>query len=741
MPIGPSGKCPEEAFTGRKVSVNHVRTFGCIAYADIPKENRGKFEPTTRKTIFIGYLPTSKQYKLYDPVTKDIIVSIAPKFVKDEFWSWPDEPKEPGVDVDVLDPMELVDFDLNDLLGTPADEADSPAAEPGENQPQEQPREAAADVVRPQDEAGDDLRPQGAREEEVTDEDTIVVDTGSPVDVRNDPQEGGAPQSEGAQAPQRRSGRERRPKRIFEQALAAQDRPAIPTSYEEAVNDPIYGPYWKDSIEDELLKLQALDTWEFADLPDGKRPVGSKWVFTVKYTPTGLLDRFKARLVAQGFSQVPGDDFTETFSPTVRFESLRTLLAIGTYLDWEIHQTDVVSAYPRSVLHANVYMRPPKGMQAPPKKVLRVKKSLYGLKQSGREWYLEACKGLEELDLYPIFADACIFVRKDQRLIVGLYVDDMVILAEDLEAVQSFKAGIAKRWEIKDLGEVKKILGLEITRDRANRTIKITQTAYADELIEEYGLTDAREARTPPASLELLEPTSEKDPLANIDQYGRVVGELMFLMRGSRPDTCFVVTRLSRYTSKPAQRHWNCAMQMLRYVKGTRKYGISFSANGKGERIEGYVDSDYAGDRTDRRSTYGSVFMLFGGPLSWSSRKQRSVSTSTTEAEYVALCQGSKEAIWFRDLFKELGFTQFLGDSREVQMYSDNQGCIALAENPENHARSKHIDVQYHYTRQLVEYGKIKLDYCPTEDMLADVLTKPLGFRAFHACIQRLVGP
>ncbi len=158
-------------------------------------------------------------------------------------------------------------------------------------------------------------------------------------------------------------------------------------------------------------------------------------MFTVKYTPTGLLDRFKARLVAQGFSQVPGDDFTETFSPTVRFESLQTLLAIGASLDWEIHQTDVVSAYPRSILHADVYMRPLRGMSAPPKKVLQVKKSLYRLKQSGREWYLEACKGLEELGLYFIFTDACIFVCNDQRLIVGLYVDDMVILADDIQVV------------------------------------------------------------------------------------------------------------------------------------------------------------------------------------------------------------------------------------------------------------------------------------------------------------------
>ena len=199
--------------------------------------------------------------------------------------------------------------------------------------------------------------------------------------------------------------------------------------------------------------------------------------------------------------------------------------------------------------------------------------------------------------------------------------------------------------------------------------------------------------------MDLLEPTSAKDKLASIDQYRRVIGKLLYLMRGSRPDICFAVSRLSRYVAKPAEKHWRGAMQVLKYVKGTRTFGISFSALEKGLKIEGYVDSDYAGDRTDRRSTYGSVFMLLGGPLAWYSRKQRSVSTSTTEAEYVALCYGSKEAVWFRELLKQLGFVQFLGGSKEVQIYSDNQGCIALAENPEDHARSKYINIQYHYTR------------------------------------------
>jgi len=236
-----------------------------------------------------------------------------------------------------------------------------------------------------------------------------------------------------------------------------------------------------------------------------------------------LLNRFKARLVAQGFSQVSGIDFEETFLSTVRLESLRTFLAIGACLDYEIHQTDVVSAYPRSVLHAEVFMRAPKGFEIPLGKCLRVLKSLYGLKQSGREWYLEAARGLSELGLEPTFADACVFVRKDKKLIVGLYVDNMVILADNLIIVQEFKGAIAKKWEIKDLGKVKKILGLEVTRNRQERSIRIAQVELTNKILNEYGLTDARPARTLVGSPKSIELTSVTDELTEVDRYQQVV--------------------------------------------------------------------------------------------------------------------------------------------------------------------------------------------------------------------------
>jgi hypothetical protein len=219
--------------------------------------------------------------------------------------------------------------------------------------------------------------------------------------------------------------------------------------------------------------------------------MGCKWVFIVKYTPIGLIDCYKARLVAQGFGQSLGDDYLETFSPTIRAESLRVLLAIGALEDLEIRQVDVVSAYPRAQLHATVYMRPPKALGAPEGTVLLLERPLYGLKQSGREWYIEACRGLKTLGFMPCFSDPSIFVTEDRSLIIGLYVDDMLVLGKDPQAVDAIIQGMKGIWEIKDIGDVDLILGLRVLRNRATGTLKINQTAYIQSIIDRFRLQDA----------------------------------------------------------------------------------------------------------------------------------------------------------------------------------------------------------------------------------------------------------
>ena len=513
-----------------------------------------------------------------------------------------------------------------------------------------------------------------------------------------------------------------------------------PKDYSSAIDHPEYSRQWRDAVTDELEKLFGLGTFEYTELPPGKETVDTKWVFTIKSTPTGLVDRFKARLVARGFSQRAGDDFWETFSPTVRYESVRMILAIACAEDLEVHQADVDTAYPRAELHAEVYVRKIDGITLPANKVLRVRKAFYGLKQAGREWYIEACNTLANLGLQPVFNDPSVFINTDKSLVVGLFVDDMIIAAKTLDAVEEFKKSFGSIHKIKDLGEIHRYLGLTITRDRAKRTLCISQESFTKKLADEYLSPGDYTCPTPVSNRENLTKAKLNEPRADIAQYQKAIGSLMYLQRGTRIDIAFIVCRLAQFCIDPTIRHWNALLRVLRYLKGTLSYCIMYGRYGRLEvRLCGFSDSDYAGDPEDRLSTYGHIFTLCRGPISWTSKKQRSVSTSTTEAEYVALCQAGKQAVWSRGLLRELGHTDLLESKFTVPISCDNEAAIRLAENPENHARSKHIDVQFHYIRQLVAYNYIRIEFCPSTHMVADVLTKPLSKRLFGNCIRELL--
>jgi hypothetical protein len=727
VPIGPNGVTPEEAYSGKKPYIGHLKAWGCLAYPYIPLEQRRKLQPTAGKACFIGYMPTSRQYKLYDPITKRIIVSTAPTFREDKRLQYNWDEELPGEVVTIFDPWEAPESD--------AIEPESPAAI-GAPEPEN---------VRA---TGPDLAVSGHAELEAEAPEESTIGDLPPVGTES-PEE-----PEIGAAEPRRSARARAPpERYIDQAMAAiagpvgLEQPKIPKTEAEALADPL----WKEAISEELTKLQALGTWEYAELPTGRKAVGCKWVFTVKYTPTGLIDRYKARLVAQGFSQLPGDDYLETFSPTIRAESLRTLLALGALEDLEIRQVDVVSAYPRAQLHATVYMKPPRALEAPEGSVLLLGRPLYGLKQSGREWYLEACRGLETLGFRPCFSDPSVFVTEDRSQIIGLYVDDMLIFGRSLQAVDATVQGIKALWEIKDLGDVSLILGLKIVRDRASKTLKINQTHYIQSLMERFRLQNANSIGLPVGDRNALVQGASSEPQADQALYQQAIGALMWLAKGSRPDIMYAVGQLSQHCNCPTIRHWNSALRVLRYLKGTEDYCVQYGpigpeGAGAGDlkspvspKLQGYCDADYAGDTVDRRSVTGHLFTMNRGPVSWTSTKQRCVATSTTESEYIALSEACKQGQWLRALLRELQRTKLLGEGLAMPIYSDNQACIALAKDPVAHSRTKHIDVRYHYIRELVVGGKTTVDYCPTADMTADILTKPLSLQGFQRCRQKLL--
>jgi hypothetical protein len=375
-------------------------------------------------------------------------------------------------------------------------------------------------------------------------------------------------------------------------------------------------------------------------------------------------------------------------------------------------------------------------------KVLLLKNSLYGLKQSGREWYIEACRGLKTLGFEPLFSEPSVFRNAETGQLIGLYVDDMVVMGHGLQAVQATINAIGKIWEIKDLGDTQVILGIRVQRNRAERTLSIDQSAYIQSLIEKYGLLEAKPIVVPVTDREALSKGRVEEALADQALYQSAIGSVGWVARGTRFDVDYVLNQLSRYCSEPTVRHWNAVIKVLRYLKGTINYKLHFGGKGPyGPKLQGFCDADYAGNADDRASCSGGLWLLNGGAIVWASNKQRSIALSTGESEYIAAAEAAKTGQWLRGLLRELQRTEYLGEHLSVPIYSDNTACIALAKDPVAHSRTKHIEVRYHYIRQLVAYGKTTLAYLPTENMLADILTKPLANTAFRRCIKGLLEP
>lgn len=680
------GTTPRERWDGKKPSLGHLRVFGCIAYPHIPQEKRDKLDSTASKGVLVGYAQTTKQYRIYNPAENTVRLSSSVRF---------DENKKGG---DVCD---------------------------GETYKVQQ--EAEEQVFELQESPEHPLSP-------ANDDDTL-----STIEVRPRPsgnidseeEEETRPSSQGTteedEVPHQRVTRHGRkirlPTRYNEgtsSALSAAYQPVdlpTPLTYEDATNgEQAY--QWNQAIQDHLQSLASNHTWSIIDKPKDVNLVSTKWVFKIKTLPNGQIDKYKARLCARGFSQQYGIDYFETFSPVVRMESLRVLLALAASHNLEVHQMDVVSAYLLGELEEDVYIDIPEGLSMPEGKVLKLQKGLPGLKQSGNIWNKRITNFFRGEGLEPIAADPSIFTNTSCAVIVALYVDDLIILSKSVGQIEALKTALSETFEMKDLGEARFLLGISINRDREQGTITINQHHYIHDLLREEDLTDNSGAAVPADGYKNLGPLEDDDPSTGIVHYQRLIGKLNWLVRGTRADIAYTVQKLSQHAHKPGIKHLAGAQQVLRYLKETATLGIQY----KGDlAITGYSDADFAAD-SSRKSVMGFIFIAGKGPVTWSSKIQRSVTTSTTEAEYHALAYAAKEAVWLQNLLGQLK----VQGNKSTLLYGDNNGSIALVQNPLFHAKTKHIDVSVHYTRELYKQGKIKLEYIPTSQMLADCLTKPL---------------
>lgn len=502
-----------------------------------------------------------------------------------------------------------------------------------------------------------------------------------------------------------------------------------PATMEEALQSED-AEQWQQAMDEEIASLLSNNTWTLEEVPAGVKPIPVKWVLKVKKDAKGNVERYKARLVAKGFKQREGIDFEEVFAPVSKYATLRALLATTAALDLELHQLDIKTAFLNGYLQEDVYIQQPPGYETGgDNTACHLHRALYGLRQAPRAWHLRLKEELERHGFRPSDADPGLYIRAEatDNVYILVYVDDILMTANTVAEVTSVKAQLMSSFDARDMGEAHFFLGMTIERDRSNRTIKLSQANMVSDIVDKYGLADGK-TRNIPLSSSVRLSQEEGEPLDTATyNYGSLIGSLLYVSVCTRPDIAQAVGALSKFMRSPTSVHWQAAKGVVRYLAGTKDYGVVFS--GSGTTTIGYTDADYAGDIDTRRSTTGYAFIMNGGAISWQSKRQPTVAVSTTEAEYMAAAHAIKEALWLRQLLSDLNL-----DASTIVIKADNQSAIKIIKNPVTSARSKHIDVIYHFARERVARKEVKIEYVRTDEMIADALTKPVPQQKFVFC-------
>ncbi|KAL1191699.1 Retrovirus-related Pol polyprotein from transposon RE1 [Cardamine amara subsp. amara] len=494
-----------------------------------------------------------------------------------------------------------------------------------------------------------------------------------------------------------------------------------PKNHKEALVDE----FWIAAMQEELEQFERSDVWDLVPRPQDANVVGTKWIFKNKTDGSGTVTRNKARLVAQGYSQVEGVDFYDTFAPVARLESIRFLFGMSCALNFRLHQMDVKSAFLNGILQEEVYVEQPKGFDVSSKEshVYKLKKALYGLKQAPRAWYNRLTTFLINQGYERGSVDKTLFVLSNNSglIIVQIYVDDIVFGSTCQELVDQFVQAMTQEFEMSMCGEFTYFLGLQVKQ--TDDGIFVTQSTYAKNLVVRFGMDKSKDAKTPMGVNEKL---SKDESGESVDEklYRGMIGSLLYLT-ASRPDICMAVGVCARYQAKPKISHLLAVKRIIKYVKGTVNLGIYFTKDTTKEFM-GFCDAYWAGSLDYRRSTSGGCFFMGNNLISWHSKKQNSVSLSTAEAAYIALGSCCTQLMWMKQMAADYGMT-----SDSILIYCDNESAINIAKNPVQHSRTKHIDIRHHFIRELVKEKLIVVDHVSTEFQLADLFTKPLDFNRF----------
>jgi hypothetical protein len=475
--------------------------------------------------------------------------------------------------------------------------------------------------------------------------------------------------------------------------------PYTPETYVEAIRSP-QADEWMKAMQEELDMLGARETWVKEKLPSGQKEVGCRWVFLIKFDAEGNITHYKARLVAQGFSQKPGVDFYDTFSPTANQATLNVLWHISASFRWYRAQDNVTGAFLHSDLDSEIYMRQPPGFNDGSRLSLRLKRSLYGPKQASHLWNKYMDERLKTIGFKPIQSDQSVYVRdwKDKRVIIAVHVDNMHSISNSEKELKHAQHQLHELFEMKE-EDPNWFMGYQLIPDVENGTISISQHHYINSLLECFNMKESNPRTlpvTPGAHLSKDNGPENEEQKKRMEKvpYWELVGGLLWASRISRPDTSFGTGYFGRFSSNPGQSHWSTTQNCLKFLGGTinRKLILGNSDPDKAMELIGYSDADFAREEDDQRSVSGYLFQLSGQTILWGSKKQSIVACSSTEAEYIAVAHTVGEGLWLRNLLKELGF----GPKGPTILNVNNKSTIAIIERPKQQ-QTKHIDIKYHF--------------------------------------------
>lgn len=703
----------------QSISVDHYRRIGCKAYVLINetsnKHFRGikrKFEPRSKCMTLVGYDTSEKVYRLYESETRTVIRSRDVRFIEHEKGlglSQINAKNESELEINHISFNDGFLYPENDTLDVEIEMSNH-----SENKVQSISQESVQAIKEAisEQEAGEHLLHGNNARLEQFDIEVPPVPEGEYELLRA----------------------------LVSQAETESNEE--PSTVNEAKSST-HWPEWRKAMELEYNSLISNNTWEYSELPQGRQVVSGKWVFKVKHDQFGRIARYKARYVARGFSQVKGLDYQETFSPTVKYVSLRILIALSVQFDWNIDQIDYETAFLNGDLQEDIYIEEPEGFESNPRRILKLKKALYGLKQAPREWNQKLDSMLKGISFKQCRVDAGLYyadIEGGKKMYITVFVDDLLCFyPRQSDKAKHLKEQIKAGFKSKDLGECSHILGMHVVRDRTKGIITINQRLYIQNLLTKFQMQDCIPVTTPlnPGTIYTvsgLKDLPESALFGDVTLYQKAIGSLVYLTISTRPDIAFAVTLLARFMSKPREVHWSAVKRVFRYLKGTSDYQLVYSQE-KPIGPVGYADASFAPDLADCRSIMGYVFLISGGAVIWKTQRQSSVARSTCDAEFMALGHCASEAAWLNNLFIDIEVTAQI---KPIQIFGDNQSSIKVAKHPVFHQRTKHIAIQYHYTRELVSDGLIDVAFVSSKEMIADVLTKGLGPQLHNDCVKGL---